>query len=230
MILNLANGNLSTVLDFSIPTTLPEVGSINNISVFSSGGLDSGALLCLIMSELKATGQLDTLPVTCYTGIKYDGATYYASRLVSKIAEHFSCNIIHNNNVENDVVETGRFRFIASTEPNTVVYAGISRMVPESVKEFKNKLKVKYPNEFGKYKFPFLNMAKPQILDIYYKLGCEDIIQYTHSCVNLAVSKCNNCYSCEERAWAFTELMKSDTGTVPPDVVDISYNGTWQVS
>jgi len=229
MILNLANGSLNTVLDFSIPSYLPDVGDITNISVLVSGGLDSGALLCLILSELKETGKLDVLPITCYTGMKYDGATFYASRLIAKVSDYFSCNIVHKNNIHNDIIETGRFRFVTANSPNSVVYAGISRMVPETIKQFKNKLKVIYPDEFGRFKFPFLNMAKPQILDIYYKLGCEDIIQYTHSCVTMAVGKCNNCYSCEEREWAFTELMKYDTGTVAPEIQDISNNGTWQI-
>ena len=101
-------------------------------------------------------------------------------------------------------------------------------MAPDDIRPFSQKLNVVYRDEPYIYRSPFLSLHKPQILDIYYKLGCENIIQYTHSCTVQAVGSCNNCYSCKEREWGFTALGKDIINTVEPDIQDISFNGTWQ--
>ena len=73
-------------------------------------------------------------------------------------------------------------------------------------------MKIDYGFNENSYVFnsPFLFMHKPQILDILYKLGCESVIPYTHSCTQLEVGQCGLCYSCEERAWGFKMLDKQD--------------------
>jgi hypothetical protein len=60
------------------------------------------------------------------------------------------------------------------------------------------------------YTSPFLFLHKPQMLDIFYKLKCEEIIPYCHSCVIKEKEQCGTCYSCEERAWGFEMLGKVD--------------------
>ena len=75
---------------------------------------------------------------------------------------------------------------------------------------------------------PFANLHKPQILDLLYKLDCDDLIPYTHSCVMTPVGTCNNCFSCDERAWGFSALGKTDPGTINPDIDDITFNETWE--
>ena len=48
------------------------------------------------------------------------------------------------------------------------------------------------------------------MLDIFFKLNVEHIINYCHSCVIQEEGQCGKCYSCEERAWGFKMLDKQD--------------------
>jgi hypothetical protein len=236
MKLTLGPSTLSTELDFTIPTLTQTGKEVTRVGIFSSGGHDSGALLCLIMAELKATGKLDTIPVTAFTIVKDEGSTYYSQRVVSKISEHFGVPISHVNNIPNSepAYSKGRIGNLpiiktwGQNQHNMILFMSINRMAPDDIRPFKQKLEIYYPDEKNFYKAPFLLLHKPQILDIYYKLGCEDIIQYTHSCTVQAVGTCNNCYSCKEREWGFTALDKEFIDTVPPDIEDISCHGTWQ--
>jgi hypothetical protein len=234
MNLTLANGSLEHDFNFSIP--VEETGDISKVGVYCSGGLDSTALLCLIMSELKATQKLGVIPLTVFTIVKGEGSTYYADRVVKKISEHFDFEINHVNNVENDpdAFSKGRLGVPAiihtwAKNKNTSFFIGINQMAPPEIRPFDKTLKITYRENPTLYTAPFLNMHKPQILDLYYKLGCEDIIQYTHSCTVQAIGTCNNCYSCAERAWGFSALDQIDPGTVEPDVTDISFGSTWKL-
>ena len=96
------------------------------------------------------------------------------------------------------------------------IYMGINRMAPDDIRPFEQRLKINYGNVTHGYMYiaPFLFLHKPQILDIYYKLECEDLIPYTHSCTTLKIGACGECYSCAERKWGFDALGKIDPGTV----------------
>ena len=231
----LGKNELAIPFNFSIPTYNTAGNEIKRIGVYSSGGLDSTALLCLILSELKDTGRLDSIPVTAFTIIKGEGSTYYSDRVVNKVSDHFNIPIIHVNNLSNNepAYSAGRIGIVpidAMYEANKHdmdIYMGINRMAPDNIRPFKHTLKIFYQDEQLRWKSPFLLLHKPQITDLYYKLGCEDIIKWTHSCTVLAVGKCNDCYSCSEKQWAFDSLGKTYVDTVPPDINDISFNGTW---
>lgn len=225
-----ANTNIATELDFTFFKTTGKfkhienhlVGHIDKIGVYSSGGLDSTALLCLILSELKATGQ--DFPVTCFTITKSDGPTYYATRIIQKVEEHFGVTVTHVNNMPNDPVPDlsgniggNAIQAIKNYAPNMLIYMGINRMAPDDIKPFPQTLKIDYGHQKvnSSYISPFLFLHKPQILDIYYQLGCESLIPYTHTCTVQEVGACGKCYSCAERKWAFDVLGKIDPGTLP---------------
>jgi len=235
MDLVLGPDELSVPFNFTIPTHLKNGNEVKRVGLYSSGGMDSSALMCLIMSELKATGRLETVPVTAFTIVKNEGSTYYSHRIVDKVSEHFGVRITHVNNLENDEEANAQGRIGRTPLVNTYLqnrqdmmfYIGINRMAPDDIRPFEHTLKLFYKDEQVLYKAPFLLLHKPQITDIYYKLGCEDIIQYTHSCTTQAIGPCNNCYSCSERKWGLSALGKADPGTVPPDIDDISYGNTW---
>lgn len=235
MHLILGPSNLTTELDFTIPIVNIQNNKIDRVGVFVSSGLDSAALLCLIISELKSTNRLDSIKLTAFTVVKDEGSTYYAQRIIDKISKKFGVSIEHINNIPNDLdaYSAGRLGSHAiekvwmDTNKDTLLYMAVNQMAPDGIRPFSQTLKVVY-QENKIFRTPFLTLHKPQILDIYYKLGCEDIIEYTHSCTVQAVGSCNNCYSCKEREWGFTALDKKVIQTIDPDVDDISFGGTWQ--
>lgn len=188
-----------------------------NLGVYLSGGIDSAALLCLMLAERNFAG-LDT-PVTAFTINKSDGPTYHAVNVLDKIKEHFNIEIEHINDIPNDLeadkkgnIGPNCMEYIYGLKPHMLLYMGINRMAPDDIRPFKEKLNINYGfSPVAKYyRVPFLFLHKPQILDILYKLNCEDIIPFTHSCTVLKDGMCGECYSCKEREWGFTALGKVD--------------------
>lgn len=245
MKLQLATGELATELDFTI---FKEVGKIklsagflgyfDKIGLCFSGGPDSVALLCLILIELKSTGLLGKVPITCFTVLKNDGCTYYADRLLAVIRKKFDCEIEHITNIENPNTnklpswfDSNVMSSIVDMRENMLLYSAMNFPPTPDIVKFNHSSPTILADSFAQIKHivaPFYRMHKPQILDILYKLGCDDLLQYTHSCVMLPVGECHDCFSCEERAWGFGALGKSDPGTIIPDVSDITYSGTWK--
>jgi predicted metal-binding protein len=238
--------NLKTDFEFSIYKKVAgkdfiggHRANIKNIGVYLSGGLDSCTLLCLILTELRQLGKLNDIPVTCFTIIKNDGCTYYADRLVKKVIEKFNISIDHVTNIFNpealllpSVASDPVFEAVKYNYPNTVFYFASNRPPTSNVVKLNNPIVLTNISEsFNRDNLmvsPFADLHKPQILDLLYQLNCDDLIPYTHSCVMMPVGTCNNCFSCDERAWGFAQLGKIDPGTINPNIEDITYNGTWE--
>lgn len=211
MKLRLGPADLLVDFEFTIPENITEVG------LYLSGGLDSAALLCLILTELRNTNRLNTINVKCFTITKNDGSMIYAAAVVKEIASMFNTPIEHINNYNNDdeSILKGRVGLRSIQEiwkskgDNTEFYMAVNRMAPAHIRPFAQKLNIIYINS-PYYSAPFINLHKPQILDIFYKLNCEQIIPITHTCTVDAQGRCNQCYSCAERSWAFSSLNKKD--------------------
>jgi len=246
MRLTLGPSSLKTELDFTIfqtngivKLTAGRAGYFDKIGLNFSGGPDSVALLCLILSELHRIGKLGTISVVCFTVIKNDGATYYATRALEKIKLHFGCEIEHVNNIPNPAFNVLPSYFedevmlnIVGMKENMILYSGMNLPPTANLLDLapsSTHLNQEFALE-NRIVAPFYTMHKPQILDILYSLGCEHLLPYTHSCIMQAVGSCGKCFSCQERAWGFRELNKVDPGTIEPTVSDISYGDTWDSS
>lgn len=226
MKLTLDPEKFKTQFEFSIPENITRIG------ITVSGGLDSTILAYLILKEIELTQRTNSIDVKLFTIIKNDGSTYYAARIVNELKKIFPAQkLTYVNNCSNGDVWDGRatvgITLLYSRNDTDVLYTGVNRQVSPEIKRFKNRLKIYYQDEKRWYKAPFLNMKKPNMLDLYYKLGVESLIPFTHTCTTSLLSKCNACYSCEEREWAFNELNKIDNTFIQPEISDISFNGTW---
>lgn len=198
---------------FNIPT-------VDKVGIFMSGGLDSAAMLLLIITELKDTERLETVPITAFTVEKSTGETLYSTRMLDLYRKEFCINIDHVNNIKNSEEANLKARMdynvILQTciNFNGLIYLSGNNMPSESIKKFtKGSLGFKYPLS-TLYELPFLDLVKPQMIDILYKLKSDFLIPYAHSCSRQFVGKCNSCYSCEERFWGFEQLGLSDPETI----------------
>ena len=203
--------------------TIPEV---DKIGIFMSGGLDSSAMLSLILKELDATSRLKTVSLTAFTLEKPTGEPMYATRILKKFEDHFQVNILHVNNIPNteEAIRQGRMDANVIVETckqfNGLMYLSGNNMPPPDIKIFKGGLGFTY-KQTSLYQQPFLNLLKPQMTDILYKLETDFIIPYTHSCSRQLRGKCNSCYSCKERSWGFEELGLAKLGLVDPETIDL---------
>lgn len=218
MKLELGPVELQTEFIFDILNLFKEHSTtVDSIGLYFSGGIDSTALLLLIIAELKNIGKLHAIPIYCYSIVKQDFATIIAPKILTTIQNKFDVHINHVNYIENyknytQNINIKTFLDIFLQYKNRFHFVANNRMPDESLVRFKNKLNIDYGHDKNKvfYYSPFLFLHKPQILDIFYKLKCEDIIPYTYSCTIHQAIPCQNCYACEERAWGFKMLNKID--------------------
>lgn len=218
MNLILGPDNLSIDFDFSFAEANKKLQKkYNNIGLYFSGGIDSTALLLVIINELIKTEKIEQFPIRCFTIKKKDFATDNSTKVLEKVKNKFNIDIEHINhipnykNLEHDL-GIPLLTQLYLENINTLFFTGINKTPSEDIVKFKNKLNLNYGywKDRGLYYSPFLYMNKAQILDIFYKFNCIDILEQTYSCTSHPTMPCGDCYSCEERAWGFEMLHKID--------------------
>ena len=220
MLIELGKKPFNYKLDFTIPET-------DNIGLFLSGGLDSCILLCLIIEELKRTNR--QTPIHIFVCNSSENAPLHAKRMFDVISKEYKIKLIYHKNY--DVSDEAKKNLVFDFDITRQVYKKFDNMVlyvagnnswektqwADQIPllydiESTNtsvKLPWSYPEE-PHVTYPFLNMLKSQIMDIFYKLGKEHLMQYAYYCVNVNFPpNCNKCYSCEETAMAFKLLGKT---------------------
>ena len=148
MILELGPVQLKTTFSFDIDECIKESKrSIDSIGVYLSAGIDSTALLVLILTELKNTNRLDSMSLTCYTIDKQDYAVDNAPKILDIVKNKFHVNITHQNNIPNNNSENITFKTssdLYKRNQKSIFFAGINRMPSNDIAKFKYKLKVDY--------------------------------------------------------------------------------------
>lgn len=199
-----------------------QISQANRIGLYLSGGPDSAALLCLIVRELIDTKMIDQVLVHCFIVDKGEGQVDSAIDVVNEVIRIFSVNITYEvvahlpDQEYPSRLGSRTYKLLYDNNPSTIFYQGVNNPPPEELVKFSVSWRGYGDKEVMRISnsqllvFPFLHLHKPQILDIFYKLNCESVIQYTQSCFILSKGMCNSCFSCEERAWGFQMLNKTD--------------------
>ena len=217
MHLSLGHAPFNYEFNFTIP-------DVENVGLFLSGGLDSSALLCLIIVELHQTGRKD-LPIHVWTCNKPPDPINGA-RMVKVISEEYNKKIIYHENY--DVPEEYKAMGIIDVRAVKDAYdkfdsiqmymAGNNSWEKTQWAEYidldDQKLPWNYP-EHPHITYPFLNLLKMHTIEIYYKLGKEHLMAYTHSCSRQEAPACGECYSCKEAATGFRMLGKTRPDYIP---------------
>ena len=179
--------------------------------IMLSGGIDSAILFyLLIKSEPKIRLQPFTIP-------KVDGAYLYADPIIDHFNKKFGLTIPHTIKVGDPTLPHSYQGRSAITEINRhyksvdIIFNALNAVPPE-LQDGRHPIRATV-EPFEKAKFPFMNMFKDQILQIMYDEGQEDLVDLTHSCTERTDGRCNVCWQCCERIWAFNKINKPDTGT-----------------
>lgn len=221
MQLKLGHGPFVYDFEFTIP-------DVENVGLFLSGGLDSSALLCCIIEELNRTNRSD-LPLHIWTCNKPPDPINGA-RMVKIISEEYNRKIIYHDNydVPQEAIAMGIIDISAVKDAydkfdsiqmylagnNSWEKTQWADLVNLHEEEHHLKLPWHYP-EHAHITYPFLNLLKLHTIDIYYKLGKEHLMAYTHSCSKQEAPACEACYSCREAAHGFKMLGKQRPSFIP---------------
>jgi len=180
--------------------------------ILLSGGIDSAILLYLL---IKVNPNIQIQP---FTIAKTDGAYLYADPIIAHFNKKFNLMIpqtivVGDPTVYHRLQSTTAVREIFEKYPVDYLYIGLNQNPPELANLPGAPMRdTKSTNP--QIILPFVDLYKHNILEFMYADNQEDLIDITHSCTEQSVGRCNQCWQCTERAWAFEKLNKIDTGTL----------------
>lgn len=198
----------------SIEITLPEVPT--KIGVMTSGGVDSSIMLYLLaLVNRDECGGKHTLQP--FTVPRLGGAMEHAPKVINfinsklgtaipNVMEVGDTNAPHREQVQlgiNDALNVLDVR---------VVYVG-DNLTPPSNFQMKGTYPSRNTAPLMYVKRPFMTLFKSHVVDLISQLGVEDILPSTHTCTELTVGRCGECFACDERRWGFEQAGKIDPST-----------------
>lgn len=184
--------------------------------IMLSGGLDSAILLHLLLKENK------NIKIQPYTIPKHDGSHLYVSNIIQYFNNLFDIKIpdtilvgdpdvYHAKQSQvavQEILEKYKIDFLYfATNQNPTHSFDYSKYPADG---FPNRVK---GSTHPKVLMPFINLYKDDILRILFENKQNQLIDLTHSCTEQKLGRCGNCFQCNERSWAFTQLQQIDTGS-----------------
>ncbi len=186
--------------------------------IMLSGGIDSAMVLYFMLLSSRERGfNLDVQP---FTIAKTDGSHLYVKGILDYFEKYFSIKlpdtiIVGNSSVHHTMQGTVAIGDVFRKYPNIqILFSGLNQNPPEPWGD-ENWIKPKRPAAnytLPKIKFPFLKFYKTHIIDFMFEYNQEKLMDLTHTCTELTDGRCGICFQCNERAWAFNQLQKTDTG------------------
>lgn len=198
-----------------------------DIGIMLSSGADSAILLYLMCLELLYTGRSADEIKYIFTLPKLDGAELHSANIVNWINEKLQINlpqpiIIAPDNLtelhHSMQVSEGVKACFAKYDPSGTklfVFLADQRAVPKpwpfdaEVEPFRV-AENPYPDLIS---LPFNHLYKSHTIDLHFMFNTEPLLELSHSCTQVKSGRCNDCYHCHERQWAFDQLGKVDPGT-----------------
>lgn len=187
------------------------------IGVLVSGGFDSAVLWYAVKKICLERNQ----QCNPYTIPKLDGAEKHAKNVLQT-----TCKLLNIPEIETTMV--GQY----SDDPGEYTRSGVTDVIKLGHEEFAVTGITAYfddliwypppeerkrPNEYQKQfmEQPFFYHTKDETLSFAKELGIIDaIMPVTHSCTQKPMSRCNQCYWCQERKMAFEKTELTDTGKI----------------
>ena len=200
-----------------------------SIGIMLSSGADSAILLYLMCLELIETGRSVEEIKYIFTVPKTDGAELHSAGIVNWINEKLDINlpqpiIFGAENVQDlhhsmQIAASGQaiFEKYDPTFMDLFLFLADQRPVPQPW-PFDSTIAVSpfrvtgnpYPETIS---LPFNDLYKTHTIDLHFMFNTEPLLELSHSCTQLDAGRCNKCYHCHERQWAFDQLGKIDPGT-----------------
>lgn len=182
--------------------------------IMLSGGLDSAVLMYLILKEFVLQGHAPNLQP--FTIAKSDGASLYVGNIVQYMRQAFTIDLPDPIIVGNPTVHHSKQGISAVIEIRAKhryidkLFFGSNQIPPDELPGTAPKRLV---DNTGFIIMPFWNFYKTEIINLALQNNIQELFNITHSCTEQQIGRCNQCWQCNERAWAFKELSLLDTGT-----------------
>lgn len=180
-----------------------------------SGGADSSILLYLMHKYNIENNKNCTIQT--YTVPRRTGAKYHTANVINCIKTHLKTDIpdticIGDPDVHHSLFARNAIKEVLEIHKPALLFTGDTKnpdvqldttFMPPARGRDRNIIILQ----------PFLPFDKSYVMSLYFKYGVEDILKYTHSCSVEIFGRCNYCFFCKEREWAFSKLGIPDPGT-----------------
>jgi len=195
-----------------IPIDLPKAGE--RVGVFVSGGWDS-AVLWYIIKQHCLRNKIECVP---FTVPKLDGAVNFANKVLEWSCGEFGIPIVYTNpvgSIEGEdtsaYVKSGVVEVLENKMAD-VVYTAVNKY-PSWMEPPADRVFTKDTEYEDIVRQPFADLYKSDIVNLAFELGIANRIMYiTHTCTEREHGRCNLCWWCKEREWAFSETNHKDYG------------------
>lgn len=189
-------------------------------SIMLSGGLDSAILLYILLKEYQKNSIYPDIQI--FTIPKSDGSYLYVDSILEYFNQQFKIKLpakvfVGNPEAHHSQQSTTAVLEILSKYPDIDYIYFATNQNPDRMFDYSNLKPGEYPNrvtksDHQKVVMPFIEMRKDQILKLLFDNNQRALIDLTHSCTEWIRGRCEVCFQCRERKWAFDQLDKSDTG------------------
>ena len=190
------------------------------IAVLVSGGWDSAVLWYLVKRTCMDRNQ----ECNAFTVPKLDGAEHYANRVLEWSSERLGHALMKtiivgdiSSDNPSDYVTSGGYE-IWNEGLGEHIFSAVNAYPPNQ----RSMMADGYPlpndrfvktEEHHALTQPFAELTKDKIVQLAFDIGiAHEIAPITHSCTELDRGRCNNCWWCKEREWAFKVIGQDDIG------------------
>lgn len=185
-----------------------ELPKEKRIGVLVSGGIDSALLYYLLLKEKERINSDHIIfPVIMF---RKEGSKYFARPIVEKINQLFGINMRAKKFGDNTLPEQKQIEsaIVQSFEILQIdcVFVGVIHNRPEHCIGIEH---IPVPND-NRIKTPLVKLEKDCIIQLFYDLGIEELLKYTHSCDKDEHVHCGTCNGCNERMWGFKSIGRVD--------------------
>ena len=194
--------------------TIEWPANFKKVAILVSGGFDS-ALLLWLYANLQIPEGCSLLAVTTDRG---RGAKEFAKNIVKLVSEQTGTRIEHvilpvAPMTDHSIQVRGPVRQALDRKMfDCAICADTTNPDIELNGVAPNRLPVEEQHTKTQWRFPFLHVDKSYTVQLVNDLGLDWVMELSHTCTESSAYRCNTCWQCQERAWAFNQTNLIDIG------------------
>lgn len=197
--------DIQTIL-FVINSIHHRIEKTDNIGLFMSGGFDSSILSYIVFKYIN-DNNIDK-SVTVYVVPRHDDSINHVNRVLNSFAKNinYTYKVVGNPNLHHSMQVFSGIQ--EAKNSNNVLWIADTK-TPSELPNGPTRPKIIKNNEYH----PFLTYYKTITIQIacYFDI-LNEISTISHTCTESLLLRCNKCWQCKERSWAFTTLNLIDIG------------------
>lgn len=183
-----------------------------NYGILLSGGLDSAVLLSVLLESNR------DLQIQPFTIPKKDGAIMYADPIIDYFNTAYNASIPHTIHAGNPNEHHSRQNVSAIVEifqKYNIDYLFIAiNKIPVELSQYPGAPNRATHSNDPRILLPFVNLTKDEIVSLMFLNNNTELMKLAHSCTEKQTTRCNVCWQCTERLWAFKQIDKIDEGEI----------------